>query len=111
MKSILFTLNFFLAIAALSLIASGMLWQKLSNIQEQLARQSADSGANAIEARTVARQAQEWRLAVTPYRASSRRAGCPGLPEVDRARPLAGTRVVEEFDDVSAWEAAPASGS
>ena len=53
------TLYFFLAIAALSLVASGMLWQKLSNIQEQLARQSADSGANAIEARTVARQAQE----------------------------------------------------
>jgi uroporphyrin-3 C-methyltransferase len=53
------TMYVFLAIAAVSLIASGMLWQKLSNIQEQLARQSADSGANAIEARTVARQAQE----------------------------------------------------
>ena len=38
-----------------------MLWQKLSNIQEQLARQSADSGANAIEARALARQAQERR--------------------------------------------------
>ena len=49
----------FLAVAALSLVASGMLWQKLSNIQEQLARQSADAGSNAIEARALARQAQE----------------------------------------------------
>jgi uroporphyrin-3 C-methyltransferase len=53
------TLYFFLALSAAALAASGLLWQKLSNIQEQLARQSADSGANAIEARTVARQAQE----------------------------------------------------
>jgi len=53
------TLYFFLALSAVALAASGLLWQKLSNIQEQLARQSADSGANAIEARTVAKQAQE----------------------------------------------------
>jgi uroporphyrin-III C-methyltransferase len=49
----------FLAVTALSLVLSGMLWQKLSNIQEQLARQSADAGSNAIEARALARQAQE----------------------------------------------------
>jgi uroporphyrin-3 C-methyltransferase len=49
----------FLALTALSLVASSMLWQKLSNIQEQLARQSAEAGTNAIEARTLARQAQE----------------------------------------------------
>ena len=49
----------FLAVTALSLVVSGMLWQKLSNIQEQLARQSADAGTNAIEARALARQAQE----------------------------------------------------
>jgi uroporphyrin-3 C-methyltransferase len=49
----------FLAVTALSLAVSGMLWQKLSNIQEQLARQSADAGSNAIEARAMARQAQE----------------------------------------------------
>lgn len=42
-----------------SLVTSAMLWQKLSGIQEQLARQSADTGANAIEARALARQAQE----------------------------------------------------
>jgi uroporphyrin-III C-methyltransferase len=53
------TLYFFLALSALALAASAMLWQKLSNIQEQLARQSADSGANAIEARAMAKQAQE----------------------------------------------------
>jgi uroporphyrin-3 C-methyltransferase len=49
----------FLAVAALALAASAMLWQKLSNIQEQLARQSADSGATATEARSLAKQAQE----------------------------------------------------
>ena len=48
-----------IAVAAVSLVASGMLWQKLSNIQEQLARQSQDAGSNAIEARTLARQAQD----------------------------------------------------
>lgn len=47
------------ALGALALIASILVWQKLSNIQEQLARQSQDAGANAIEARTLARQAQD----------------------------------------------------
>ncbi|CAN7557236.1 uroporphyrinogen-III C-methyltransferase [Acidovorax sp. Leaf78] len=46
-------------VAAAALISSGLLWQRLSAIQEQLARQSADSGAQAIEARTMARQAEE----------------------------------------------------
>jgi uroporphyrin-III C-methyltransferase len=46
-------------IAAAALLSSVMLWQRLSNIQEQLARQSADTGANAIEARALARQAQD----------------------------------------------------
>jgi uroporphyrin-III C-methyltransferase len=46
-------------IAAAALLSSVMLWQRLSAIQEQLARQSADTGANAIEARTLARQAQD----------------------------------------------------
>jgi uroporphyrin-III C-methyltransferase len=49
----------FLALAALALAVSAMLWQKLSNIQEQLARQSQEAGGNAIEARMLARQAQE----------------------------------------------------
>ena len=46
-------------VALLALLLSVLLWQRLSAIQEQLARQSADSGAHAVEARTVARQAQE----------------------------------------------------
>lgn len=47
------------ALMALSLIACVALWQKLSRIQGQLARQSAESGAQAVEARTLAKQAQE----------------------------------------------------
>ena len=64
------------AVALAALLASGLLWQKLSSIQEQLARQSADSGAQATEARASARQAQELaietaaKLAVTEVRLS-----------------------------------------
>ncbi len=47
------------ALATAGLLVSGLLWQKLGNIQEELARRSLDSGAQAIEARTLARQAQE----------------------------------------------------
>ena len=47
------------AVAVAALVSSTLLWQKLGTIQEQLARQSADNGAQAIEARTIARQAQE----------------------------------------------------
>ena len=46
-------------LALLALLASGLLWQKLASMQEQLARQSADAGAQSIEARSTARQAQE----------------------------------------------------
>ncbi|HYD74847.1 uroporphyrinogen-III C-methyltransferase [Ramlibacter sp.] len=46
-------------VAAAGLVSSGLLWQKLSTIQEQLARQSADAGSHATEARALARQAQE----------------------------------------------------
>ncbi|HVZ45310.1 MAG TPA: uroporphyrinogen-III C-methyltransferase [Ramlibacter sp.] len=48
-----------IVLAGAALLASTMLWQKLSAIQEQLARQSADAGASAIEARALAKQAQE----------------------------------------------------
>lgn len=48
-----------IVIAAVSLVLSGMLWQKLSNIQERLARQSQESGNAATEARVLAKQAQE----------------------------------------------------
>jgi uroporphyrin-3 C-methyltransferase len=46
-------------LALLALLSSGLLWQKLSSIQEQLARQSADTAAQSLEARASARQAQE----------------------------------------------------
>jgi uroporphyrin-3 C-methyltransferase len=46
-------------LAGAALLSSVMLWQRLSAIQEQLARQSADTGANAVEARALARQAHD----------------------------------------------------
>jgi uroporphyrin-3 C-methyltransferase len=63
-------------VALLALGASGLLWQKLSTIQEQLARQSADAGSHAVEARALAREAQELardvaaRQAITDTRVS-----------------------------------------
>jgi uroporphyrin-3 C-methyltransferase len=60
-----------LVLAALALAASAMLWQRLANIQGQLARQSHEAGNNAVEARALAKQAQDLvretaaRLAVT----------------------------------------------
>lgn len=53
------TVAVLVVLAGAGLLSSVMLWQRLSAIQEQLARQSADSGANAIEARALARQAQD----------------------------------------------------
>lgn len=50
----------FLVVAiVLALFFSALLWQRLSSIQEQLARQSADTAAQAIEARGLARQASD----------------------------------------------------
>jgi uroporphyrin-3 C-methyltransferase len=46
-------------VATVALMVAISLWQKLTTIQEQLARQSADAGAQATEARASARQAQE----------------------------------------------------
>ena len=46
-------------VAVAGLVLSILLWQKLGNIQEELARRSTDSTAQSIEARTLARQAQE----------------------------------------------------
>lgn len=48
-----------LALGAAALLVSGLLWQKLANIQEELARRSLDAGAQAIEARTLAKAAQD----------------------------------------------------
>ena len=47
------------ATALLALLLSGLLWQKLSSMQEQLARQSADASAQSLEARSTAKLAQE----------------------------------------------------
>ena len=64
------------AVAIIALLATALLWQKLSNIQEQLARQSAEAGTQAIEARSMAKAAQELaretaaRLAVSDARFS-----------------------------------------
>ncbi|RZL88620.1 MAG: hypothetical protein EOP82_22405 [Variovorax sp.] len=61
-------------VALVMLIAVLALWQKVSGMQEQLARQSADALAQSLEARTLARQAQEVvrdtaaRLALTETR-------------------------------------------
>ena len=46
-------------VAAAGLVLSALLWQKLGNMQEELARRSTDATAQSIEARTLARQAQE----------------------------------------------------
>ncbi len=64
------------AVAVLALVVSSLLWLRLSSIQEQLARQSADSGAQATAAQASAKLAQEQamataaKLAVTDARLS-----------------------------------------
>ena len=44
-------------VAAAALLTVGLLWQKVTGMQEQLARQSAESQAQSLEARALARQA------------------------------------------------------
>ena len=46
-------------LAAAGLLFSGLLWQKLSHIQEELAKRSLETGAQSIEARTLAKAAQD----------------------------------------------------
>ncbi len=48
-----------LVLALAALLLNVFLWQKLVNIQEELARRSTDSATQSIEARALARQAQE----------------------------------------------------
>ncbi len=65
-----------LAIALSALVLSGILWQKLDTTQRELARRSQDSGATAVEARTLAAQAEaltqevQARLSVAEVRLS-----------------------------------------
>jgi uroporphyrin-3 C-methyltransferase len=69
-----FVFGLVVIIALLSLVIGLALWQKVNGMQEQLARQSADALAQSLEARTLARQAQEVvrdtaaRLALTETR-------------------------------------------
>ena len=58
-RPVLMLLVLLVLLTGLSLLVSVTLWQRLSAIQEQLARQSGESGALAVEARTLARQAQD----------------------------------------------------
>ncbi|MDI9331116.1 MAG: uroporphyrinogen-III C-methyltransferase [Alphaproteobacteria bacterium] len=48
-----------LGLALLACVMAGVLWIKLSSVQELLARQTSDSGLLATEARSSARQAEE----------------------------------------------------
>ena len=50
---------FMIAALAISMVASFYLWRKLTNIQEHLARQSADATNLSVEARSLAKNAQE----------------------------------------------------
>jgi uroporphyrin-3 C-methyltransferase len=44
-------------VALVAMLATGLLWQKVAGMQEQLARQSAEAQAQSVEARALARQA------------------------------------------------------
>ncbi len=50
---------FLVAACALSLGASGLLWSKLGHIQETLARQSLDASTQSVEAKLLAKSAQD----------------------------------------------------
>ena len=58
-------------VAVLGALGSGLLWSRLTGMQEQLAKQSADTGSQAVEARAASKQAEELaretaaRLAIT----------------------------------------------
>ena len=56
-RNLAFGLLWLVALAGVA--GSALLWQKLSRIQEQLARQSADAGQQSVEAKAWAKQAQE----------------------------------------------------
>ena len=54
--------SIFAAVALAGVAGDWVLWQRINAMQEQLARQSADAGAQASEARATAKQAQELAL-------------------------------------------------
>ena len=57
-------------LAGAALLVSGLLWQRLGNIQEELAKRSLDSVAQSIEARTLAKAAQDSTRELTARLAS-----------------------------------------
>jgi uroporphyrin-3 C-methyltransferase len=59
-----------LLLAGAALLVSSLLWQKLGNIQEELARRSQDAGAQSIEARTLAKAAMDSTRELTARLAS-----------------------------------------
>ena len=65
-----------LVVAAFSLVLAGLIWQKLGFTQQELARRSQDSTEQAVEVRTVAKQAEaltqelQARLAVAEIKLS-----------------------------------------
>lgn len=48
-----------LLLAVLAAVGALLSWQKINHVQEELARRSTDTGTQAMEARTLARQSQE----------------------------------------------------
>ena len=46
-------------LAVLALLLNGLLWERLSTLQDQLTRQTSEAAATAAEARTLVRQTQE----------------------------------------------------
>jgi len=48
-----------IALAAVGVVGMLVLWGKLGHIQEQLAKQSADTGSQAVEAKAASKQAEE----------------------------------------------------
>ncbi len=48
-----------LGVSVLALLAAAQVWQKMSRLQEQLAKQSAEAGQQSLEAKAWAKQAQD----------------------------------------------------
>ena len=48
-----------LGVSAVALLAAAQVWQKMSRLQEQLAKQSAEAGQQSLEAKAWAKQAQD----------------------------------------------------
>ncbi|MEK9951611.1 MAG: uroporphyrinogen-III C-methyltransferase [Curvibacter sp.] len=57
------------ALAVLALLVSALLWERLSTLQDQLTRQTAEATATAAEARTLVRQTQEQERTLTARQA------------------------------------------